>query len=87
MIALEITSEGSIQMLHSDDVDLREFGPIEVTRASHVEFSNEHGEWLVTSAKTGLILNAFDTRKEALEWESKYYSPSGKGWAELTGGN
>lgn len=70
-------------MLHSDEIDLREFGQIEVTRASHVEFDNVRGQWTVTSAKTGQLLNAFDTRKAALEWESNYYSPSGAGWREL----
>ena len=84
MISLELTADGGIRMLHSDEVDLRPFGEIQVTRASHVEFNNHTGQWFVTSAKTGQLLNAFDTRAAALAWESEYYSPSGDGWAELT---
>lgn len=85
MISLQITAQGGIQMLHSDDIDLTEFGEINVTRASHVEY--EHGAWKVRSAKTGELLNSFFNRRDALEWESNYYSPDGNGWAELTGGN
>lgn len=87
MIALEITARGGIRMLHDDTVDLGEFGDVEVTRASHVEYDNKMRWWNVISAKTGVLLNAgFKTRADALAWEKAYYSPSGKGWAELTGG-
>lgn len=84
MIELEITAQGGIQMLHSDLVDLRDFGRIEVTRASHVEFSDDFQQWGVWSAKTGELLGLFVSREAALEWEKSFYSPSGKGWAELS---
>lgn len=93
MISLQITAEGGIAMLHDDALDLCEFGEVEVTRASNVEFNNKSGNgivaqaWYVESCKTGTILkDGFLTRAEALAWEKAYYSPSGKGWAELTGG-
>lgn len=81
MIQLELTPDGGIAMLHSDDVDLREFGKPQIKRASHVEPCGDG--WGVWSAKTGKLLDVFPTRKEALEWESHYYSPTGEGWAEL----
>jgi hypothetical protein len=86
-IKLEITAVGGIQMLHDDAVDLSEFGKVQVTRASNVEFNNAVGCWYVESAKTGYILrDDFKTRQEALAWEKEYYCPGGIGWAELTGG-
>lgn len=43
--------------------------------------------WYVQSAKTMVVLkDGFQTRAEALAWEKQHYSPSGAGWAELTGG-
>jgi len=85
-VMLEITSTGSVRMLHDDSVDLSRLGRVVVTRASHVEYDNELGAWSVTSAKTGRKLYTAKRRDAALRWEKRYYSPSGKGWTELTGG-
>ena len=91
-IQIELTKEGGIRMLHSDEVDLDEFGEVQVERASHVEFSSGKGRcpgrgWYVQSAKTKEYLAAgFKTRQEALAWEKQHYSPTGAGWAELTKG-
>lgn len=82
-ITLQITPEGGIAMLHDDAVDLSQFGEIEVSRASHVEFSNLLQLWVVISAKTMKVLHKAPTRALALAWEKKYYSPSGPGWKEL----
>lgn len=83
-IALQITKAGGIQMLQDDAVDLREFGPVKVFRASHVEFSEEKQTWFVQSAKTGEVLrDDFQTRAEAIEWEKQHYAPGGQGWPEI----
>ena len=85
-IKLEVTAQGGIRMLHDDAVDLTEFGKVEVTRASNVEFNNVVGHWYIQSVKTGYILrDDFKTRKEALDWEKVYYSPGQPGWRELVG--
>ncbi len=86
MIELQIDAKGGIAMLHDDTVDLSQFGALEVTRASHVEFDWLHQEWYVESAATGEKMFWAKTRAEALAWEKSFYSPSGKGWTELTGG-
>ena len=83
-IQIEITDMGAVRMLHDDAVDLSDLGTIRVERASHVEFDNATGFWTVRSAKTGELLQARTTRAAALAWEKEYYSPSGKGWRELT---
>lgn len=84
MISLQIDASGGIQMLQDDALDLRQFGKVEISRASHVEFDNGVQAWYVQSAKTGEMLHYAQTRAEALAWEKAYYSPSGPGWAELT---
>lgn len=84
MISLQIGADGSMAMLQDDALDLRQFGEVEITRASHVEFDNARQLWYVQSAKTLTYLHYAKTRAEALAWEKDYYSPSGLGWAELT---
>ncbi len=86
MIQLQLTANGGMRMLQDDAMDLRQFGKVKVTRASHVEFDNAAQTWYVKSAKTGKYLYRARTRAMALAWEKRFYSPSGKGWAELTGG-
>lgn len=83
-IKLEIT-DIVIQMLHSEVLDLTEFGDVSITRASNVEFNNKTKAWEVASAKTNnLLKGGFHSRDEALKWEKDYYSPDGEGWEELT---
>jgi len=85
-VKLQITSQGGIQMLHDDQVDLSEFGSVKVFRASHVEWEPEG--WYVDSAKTGRRLaSGFKTRQEALTWEKSHYSPGGDGWDEIEDSN
>ena len=84
-IKMELGKDGRLSMLWDDSVDLSALGPVEVTRASHVEFNNVVGHWYVQSAKTGYILrDDFKTRQDALAWEKVYYSPGQPGWRELT---
>lgn len=83
-IELEIGPDGSISMLHDDAVDIGQFGALDVTRASNVEFDWLHQEWYVESAATGKKLFWAKTRAGALAWEKQHYSPSGDGWNELT---
>jgi hypothetical protein len=84
-IKLQLTPSGCIRMLWDDAIDLKQFGPVEVSRASHVEFDNETGLWYVQSAKTLKVLkDDFTTRVKALAWEKVHYSPGGAGWHELT---
>lgn len=85
-VKLQITAQGGVRMLQDDAVDLRKLGKVIVTRASHVEFCNRTQKWYVQSARTKKYLYRAQTRAQALAWEKRFYSPSGKGWRELTGG-
>lgn len=82
-IKLQITATGGIQMLHEDSVDLTEFGRVQMTRVSHIEWDEAYQNWVVISAKTGAILWSARTRAEALAWEKNHYSPGGAGWKEI----
>lgn len=85
MLKMQLTRSGGVQMLQDDAVDLTEFGSVEVTRASHVEFCNQDQAWFIASAKTGKRLaSGFKTRAEAITWEKNHYAPGGAGWSELT---
>jgi len=79
-----ITKDGGIQMLHDDIAGIEDFGQVEVSRASHVEYDNDKQQWYVQSAASLKILKWCQTRKEALDWERDFYSPGGEGWSELT---
>ena len=84
VIKISIPKDARPCMLWNDKVNLAQFGPVEVKRASRIEFNNATGYWFVESAKTGKVLKAdFLLREEALAWEKVYYSPGGKGWPEL----
>ena len=83
-INLQLTDDGSLEMLHDDSFDTSYFGIPKIKRASHVEFDNEKSKWKVTSAKTKKILKEnFNTRQEAINWEKEYYSPGTKGFEEI----
>jgi hypothetical protein len=84
-IKLEVMANGGVRMLHDDAVDLKQFGDVEVVRASHVEYDNEKKGWYVQSAKTlKMLKEGIASRADALAWEKVYYSPGGEGWNELT---
>ncbi len=83
-MTLEVTPNGDIRCLYTDEVDLSQLGRLQVSRASHVEYDNHLRKWTVTSVKTGKRLHSAMTRESALEWECQYYSPGGRGWDELT---
>lgn len=85
-MTLEVTSDGNIRCLYSDEIDLSQLGRLQVSRVSHIEFDNYLRKWTVTSAKTGKRLHSATTREDALEWENRYYSPDGKGWKEINNG-
>ena len=95
MIKLRIGPAGTIHGLWSDTVDWNSLGRVSVTRASHVEFSDQRQQWYVRAARPrnrlrrilqlvlrrpfGEIVHWAKTRQEALAWERAYYEPGGPG--------
>lgn len=64
-------NNGTIECLHTDDIDLTAIGHLEVRRASHVKFVETAQKWSVTLVD-GTNLGLFKTRKKALVTEVDY---------------
>jgi len=76
---IEIDSDGNIQTLYSDEVDLYALGEVHnVRRASSVEFDEANQEWMVIQASTGKIVYRNKSREQAISWEIKELGVGGK---------
>lgn len=76
-VVLEITPEGDLHGLYSDQVDLFAVGKItDVRKASNVEFSEERQMWQVLSLD-GEVLHTNPNREAAIEFEIEEFSPGG----------
>jgi hypothetical protein len=71
---IRIDTDGTVKGLYSDE--LAEIGrgmgdSLEVCRLSHIEFNNERQSWEVEilGSNPKLIIDGFQTRAEALDWE------------------
>ena len=73
-----LVSGKCILTLHTDAINLHALGPLEVERASDVEFDNETQLW------KGVVRHKFrtpghhyeysaSTRQEVLDWEKQYF--------------
>ena len=45
--AVKVTTDGDLFFIYKDNHPLLELGPLEVTRASNVEFDSDRQEWIV----------------------------------------
>lgn len=96
MIRLRITPAGLIRAVWTDAVEFTAIGHTRVRRASHVEFDEASQTWCVravgprrrwrrgrrrgASRLQRRALFRTTTRREALEWEARYFGPGGDGW-------
>lgn len=70
---LLIKSNGDIQCLYMDDIDLRKLGELKVERASNVEFDTTKRTWSVRLVESGEIIGEdFIKRTDALAFEVDY---------------
>ena len=66
---LVIGPGGQVRALYDEAIDLAVFGPLRITRGSHVE-PDEHGQWLADLAPvSGPTLGPFTSRSQALAVE------------------
>lgn len=76
-ITLEITKEGDVRCLYTDQIDLFSIGRVtDVKKASNVEFNEEDQVWEVLSLD-GKVLHTNRNREVAIEWEIGAMSPGG----------
>ncbi|GMU20568.1 MAG: hypothetical protein AMXMBFR13_06650 [Phycisphaerae bacterium] len=75
---LEVTANGDIETLWTDELDLYEIGRItNVRNASTVEFNEERQEWEVISAADGQVVHRDRNRERAIEWEIENFGSGG----------
>lgn len=69
---LEFDTDGTAKMIYTEELDLNELGQLNISRASHVEPTND-GKWTADMKPVGgPVLGPYNTRKEALEEEVKW---------------
>jgi hypothetical protein len=69
MIHLSISPEGQAQCLYTEELDLTSLGPLQVSRASTVEFDEGSQEWVVRREHGGEVLFRHRLRSICLTWE------------------
>jgi len=66
---LVVQTNGTLRCLYDEAIDLAEFGPMSIARASHVE-PDDAGRWLADlSPVAGPLLGPFERRSDALDAE------------------
>jgi hypothetical protein len=66
---LVVAPDGTARALYTEEIDLAALGPVQITRASHVE-PDEQGRWHADLGPVGgPVLGPFDRRSEALAAE------------------
>jgi len=75
---IEINSQGDIETLYTDEVDLYELGLVHnVRRASNVEFNQTEQVWEVISVSSNEIVYRHKNREQAIEWEIQNFGVGG----------
>lgn len=66
---LVVGCNGGVKCIYDDALDLREFGKLQITRASHVEPDRDGNWWADMGPVDGPVLGPFRSRAEALQAE------------------
>jgi hypothetical protein len=69
---LVVDAGGDVRCIYGEDLDLREIGKLQITRASHVE-PDAAGYWFADMAPSdGPVLGPYGSRTEALQAEREW---------------
>ena len=66
---LVVDAEGDVRCVYGEELDLREIGKLQITRASHVEPDAEGYWWADMGPSGGPVLGPYGSRTEALRAE------------------
>jgi len=66
---LVVSAAGDVRCIYGEELDLREIGKLQITRASHVEPDREGLWWADMGPVGGPVLGPFRNRTEALQAE------------------
>ena len=71
---LVVDAGGDVRCIYGEEFDLREFGKLQITRASHVEPDRDGFWWADMGPVGGPVLGPFRNRTEALQAETAQLS-------------
>ena len=71
---LVVDAGGDIRCIYGEELDLREIGKLQITRASHVEPDRDGFWWADMGPVDGPVLGPFKNRTEALQAETAQLS-------------
>jgi len=66
---LLVDAGGDVRCVYGEELDLREIGKLQITRASHVEPDRDGNWWADMGPVGGPVLGPFRSRTEALQAE------------------
>lgn len=76
-VVLVFDTAGNGHCLHTEAIDLAEIGPLTMTRASNIEWSDEHQAWNVIQEPRGeypFVLFQHESRATCLRWEREHFN-------------
>ena len=71
---LVVDAGGDVRCIYGEELDLREFGKLQITRAGHVEPDRDGFWWADMGPVGGPVLGPFKNRTEALQAETAQLS-------------
>ncbi len=66
---LVVDAGGDVRCVYGEELDLRELGKLQITRASHVEPDRDGFWWADMGPSGGSVLGPYGSRSEALQAE------------------
>ena len=69
-IQISFKPDGTVQCLWTEALPLHELGPLEITRATNIEFNNADQKWEVINRK-GRVRFIAKSPSACLEWEQQ----------------
>lgn len=81
---LVVDAGGSVRCIYGEELDLRELGKLQITRASHVEPDAEGYWWADMGPVGGPVLGPYSSRSAALAAEKGWLMGSKKFATKIT---
>jgi hypothetical protein len=75
---LVVDAGGDVRCVYGEELDLREIGKLQITRASHVEPDRDGFWWADMGLVDGPVLGPYGSRSEALGAERGWLTTAGR---------
>lgn len=72
-VVIRFDPQGEGHCLYTEAVDLQSIGPLQVARASNIEFNQSEQQWEVRDSEQ-LVLFSSSSRSICLAWEHQYFN-------------